>query len=380
MNLQSYNNVDCQNKHFKCTTLIIDKGGRVYGRGYNGFHIISSENTNNIKEWTRIYFKVPIVMVSLQDACCVALGADQKLWFSGSLVQEYPIGAPPIPIGLRQLEIGNDERFVSVVSGYSHSLAVDISGNMWHFGRNTSGQIGSGDSDPVKEFTLNTNIPFKIKSVSASANNSLAIDTRGMVWYFCPKKYVPVPISEMGISGYVDNLNFGSVSCGQRDHYLLVHDGTVFALVNIESAVRNTITDDLCIMSMYNVTDTWGIPKAKSIHPFGKSNIIHCIDNTFWGLGDNRYQQLSPFTNQYSQYLDSRCVQLPIPENYVVSFTGKLYVMFVNTLGELFICGCDHISSIYSVTSFAHSYLKKIQSYQPETISRSKSSSKTSTN
>ena len=74
---------------------------------------------------------------------------------------------------------------VTIDGGYSHNLAVDSKGEVWAWGDNTYGQLGGGtisdSSTPVKVSGLTD-----IVAISAGGSNEggfcLAVDSKGEVW------------------------------------------------------------------------------------------------------------------------------------------------------------------------------------------------------
>lgn len=75
--------------------------------------------------------------------------------------------------------------FTALEAGGSHALAIDEDGNIWGWGRNNHGQVGTGGTNLVSEPTKLT-IPDApaggFISISAGANHSVAVDVDGNVW------------------------------------------------------------------------------------------------------------------------------------------------------------------------------------------------------
>ncbi|NDD83589.1 hypothetical protein EBZ38_04805 [bacterium] len=90
-------------------------------------------------------------------------------------------------------KIGNKNNWVKVCAGNYHSLAIDSSGVLWSFGSNNYGQLGLGDN-------INRNIPTKVSGVwqafedfnfaNLSASGSVGFDDEKFVFnYFDNKQY-----------------------------------------------------------------------------------------------------------------------------------------------------------------------------------------------
>jgi len=76
-----------------------------------------------------------------------------------------------------------DVQIVFVATGHHHTVCVDVDGQVWSFGRNTGGQLGSGE--------LNRFVPSKIevlareakvKHVACGAEHTIAVCTEGRVF------------------------------------------------------------------------------------------------------------------------------------------------------------------------------------------------------
>jgi hypothetical protein len=73
------------------------------------------------------------------------------------------------------------EHAVAIAAGSAHSLALEADGTVWAWGRNDSGQLGSGQRGdrhrPVRVDTLDG-----VTAIAAGASHSLALKADGTVW------------------------------------------------------------------------------------------------------------------------------------------------------------------------------------------------------
>ena len=147
--------------------------------------------------------------------------------------------------------------FVQVSAGSSHSLAVDSGGNVWAWGRNVEGQLGDGTSGaannrnaPVSVCASGSGascVQFNIGttgSVSTGGNHSLAMDSSGNVWAWGRNtsgqlgdgtttnrnRPVAVCVSSSGASCVQFNIGTtGSVSAGNGQSLVVDRFGNVWA-------------------------------------------------------------------------------------------------------------------------------------------------------
>lgn len=98
-----------------------------------------------------------------------------------------------IPIDISK-NFSEGTKIVEISAGYSHSLALDDSGEVWSWGSNISGELGNGESGKNK----NKNTPIRVSSdfggskiiqISAGDSYSIALDDRGRVWAWGTNEY-----------------------------------------------------------------------------------------------------------------------------------------------------------------------------------------------
>ena len=103
-----------------------------------------------------------------------------------------PIAFGPVKVCAAQANPCNQflSGITAVAAGGLHSLAVDIQSNVWAWGNNDSGQLGSNVGNtavPVRNNALFAQLhqlpgPPSVKAIAAGAHHSLALDSRGVVW------------------------------------------------------------------------------------------------------------------------------------------------------------------------------------------------------
>jgi alpha-tubulin suppressor-like RCC1 family protein len=137
----------------------------------------------------------------------VALDFDNNVWVFGNNDRgQLGLGDNfdrPIPkmisfdaLGLPKLN------FKSIVTGESHTVALDINNNVWTFGRNNVGQLGLGDT---RERAIPTMIQphtfglrdFRVKSIYAGSNQTMVIDFNDDVWVFGENNFGQLGVGDM---------------------------------------------------------------------------------------------------------------------------------------------------------------------------------------
>lgn len=121
----------------------------------------------------------------------------------------------------------------SVAAGNQHSLALDNSGNVWAWGANNCGQLGTGDKTerktPVKIGSLSG-----IIAIAANGDHSLALKNDGTVWAWGRNDYgqlgntlksesnTPIQVEETGFT------NVSKIAAGWHHNIALKNDGSLW--------------------------------------------------------------------------------------------------------------------------------------------------------
>lgn len=129
--------------------------------------------------------RVVSVAAGAHHSLCVC--ADGNLWAWGK-ASDHQLGIvaddamAPAPIRVRLPE---DLGVAQVAAGAAHSLAVDVDGGLWSWGRNAHGQLGHGTARPSS--TPRRVLPLRARpviQVSAGAFHSLAVLREGALYAF----------------------------------------------------------------------------------------------------------------------------------------------------------------------------------------------------
>jgi alpha-tubulin suppressor-like RCC1 family protein len=248
-----FNNVVCNNNWFWKEKFLLDFGpseydfvddwkslyknyGSVYAFGFHasgqlGLGEIPGTITPTPTKIPRFNFKT----VSAGMSHTVAIDFNNDVWTFGNnrncqlglndLEERFiPTKIPFDTFGLTDL------KFKDISAGSSHTVALDFDNNVWTFGINISGQLGSGDTE---NRIIPTKIPnLKAQSVVVGANYTLALDFNYNVWTFGQnisgqlglghKRYEMIPTK-------ITNFKFKSFSAGSQHTVVLDFDSNAWS-------------------------------------------------------------------------------------------------------------------------------------------------------
>lgn len=131
----------------------------------------------------------PVVQVAVNYNASYAIGADGSLWAWGSNFNgELGIGSTvnytttPTQVGISNV--------VAVSGGFSHTLALCADGTVWAWGTGNQGQTGTGSTGTFySPQHISPTILHDIRAIACGAYFSLALDASGNVWTWGSNTY-----------------------------------------------------------------------------------------------------------------------------------------------------------------------------------------------
>ncbi|MGE5654412.1 MAG: hypothetical protein ACM3ZQ_09175 [Bacillota bacterium] len=174
--------VDAGGEHF----LALTQDGDVWGWGNtaNG-QIAMDAPTIDDSGWTdpyRLSDLTDIQAIAAGEDHSLALGRDGLVWAwganeHGELGNGYLYGSsrnlPSVVLGLSNV--------AAIAAGSDYSLALRIDGNVYAWGHNDSGQLGSGAWVSTPLYTR-VQLPSVVRNITAGDSHALAVDETGQIW------------------------------------------------------------------------------------------------------------------------------------------------------------------------------------------------------
>ncbi|OAS18363.1 DUF5018 domain-containing protein, partial [Paenibacillus oryzisoli] len=128
--------------------------------------------------------------ISSQQNSSLALDSNQEIWAWGTndsgQFGNGTTNASSTPIKVEVLDGGTPVKFLQVSRGWTHSLALDINGQLWSTGRDGSGELGNGtlgDSLSWNKLTIMDGAAIaSFTKIAALRYTSYALDRNGAIW------------------------------------------------------------------------------------------------------------------------------------------------------------------------------------------------------
>ncbi|WP_309544719.1 VWD domain-containing protein [Alkalilimnicola ehrlichii] len=173
-------------------SLALDLAGRLWSWGENGSGQLGDGSSTARLAPVAVEFDeaegLQITAVAAGDGHSLALDSSGRVWAwgdngrgqlgDGTTTPRFE----PTPVSFSGLE---DGRIIAIAAGQLHSLALDDSGRLWSWGSNNSRQLGDGTTtDRTTPVQVNSDplAGAQIIALSAGSQHNLALDVTGRLW------------------------------------------------------------------------------------------------------------------------------------------------------------------------------------------------------
>jgi len=264
---------------------------------------------------------------------------------------ELGLGNKKLESTPKPIEIFSEIRIISICAGFSHSLALTDSGNVWSWGRNNVGQLGlrnyNNQCSPQQIPGLE-----KIVGISAGTFHNLAVSESGLVSAWGANSW-----GQLGVGDYytrnkpklirrLTDKKIISIYTGAR------HSGAISSL-DVVYAWGNNLCGQLGISSNKNRK------RARPIEKFNGKKVLSIVGGQDWTLAIVDDQVYSWGHNQVGQLglgdFSDRNDPRPIPELSEKKITrlgvGNQYSVAIGESGNVFVWGNNSLGELGNKSS-----------------------------
>lgn len=272
--------------------LALDKDGFVWAWGENEYGQIGNGYDKYVKVPERLELN-NILSLSCYSRHTLASDKNGEVWAWGNAEYgQLGIGEwkdtdnIPFPVKVAGLE-----NIISVEAGGTHSLALDIEGDVWVWGSNKYGELGLGTDIKYSFYPVKNPYLKDIVKISARWGISYALKKDGTVWVWGGNQNIPVMVSNL--------TDVVEISCGDAHCLALTRDGTVWAWGNNYHGQLGNGKNGPNEYSGIPIQ----VPKISniiSIYTGGNTSFAKNKDGKVYGWGCNEYGQLGNGTTNDS--------------------------------------------------------------------------------
>ncbi len=311
----------------------IDTDGALWMFGNNG----NGELGNGTREQSAVPIKVMdnVAAVSCGWEHTAAIQTDGSLWVWGSNSygqigndggsnDEYYMEITDSTYICQTVPVKVMDNVIAVSCGGDFTAAIQADGTLWTWGRNSSGQLGSGGEGDVENSwgTLIHTVPVKVMdnvvAVSCGSIHTGAIQTDGSLWMWGQNRYSRLGNNKQGDSKDQDGWpiqtvpikildNVAAISCGSDHTAALKTDGTMWEWGwngDYQLGVGDRYMAREPFMGIGNVSTI----SCGNAHTAAVQN-----DGSLWMWGSNEYGQLGfeggDYTDRYPRQIVPRQVE-----------------------------------------------------------------------
>jgi alpha-tubulin suppressor-like RCC1 family protein len=173
-------------------SIVLDSEGGLWASGNSFQGVLGFDDTSNRSSFERVTFyassTVPMKAIGSRYLHSLALDINGSVWATGYDSSGQLGGANAIGIPIQEYFDKAPELsgIAKIEAGEQHSLALDGQGKIWVSGLNKHGQLGLGDNNNTYSFQSVTISDLasstKITSIVAGNYHSFAIDSEGKLW------------------------------------------------------------------------------------------------------------------------------------------------------------------------------------------------------
>ena len=321
-NTDNIKSVYCGTSH----TLILKNDGTLWGCGYNGNGELGLGDTTDRTTFTQITTNTDnIKSVYCGESHTIILKNDGTLWGCGNNnCGQLGLG----DTSNRKIFTKITDNVKSVYCGYEHTVIFKNDGTLWGCGNNSSSQLGLGDTSNKTTFTKITTRVDNIKSIYCGSYYTIILKNDGTLWACGNNEHGQLGLGDTNnrktftLIGINTN-NIKSVYCGGSYTLILKNDDTLWGCgLNDEGQLG--LGDKNRRTTFTQITND-----VKLVYGGYSYIIILKNDGTLYGCGDNKYGQLGlkdttdrkTFTQITTNADDIKC----FANDYSIPITIKIY-------------------------------------------------------
>lgn len=228
----------------------------------------------------------------------LALKSDGSLWSWGyNLNGQLGDGAAGTNKSV-PTQVGTLTTWAAVAAGRAHSVALRKDGTLWAWGRNFNGQLGDGTesdrSTPVQVRTSVTTEP-KWSVIATGSNHTVARDTDGNLWAWGQNTAGQLgtgsALNIVRAPGKIEGGPWVAVAAGQLHTLAIRADGALFSWGSNDRGQLGEPGVQRAVPTRVGSETNWSVIAAGDLH-----SIAIKTDGTLWAWGANSEGQLGDGT------------------------------------------------------------------------------------
>ena len=270
-------------------TIILKNDSTLWGCGRNNNSQLGLGDTDQRTLFTQITDNVKSAYCGYEHT--IILKNDNTLWGCGwNSCGQLGLGDTSNRSTFTKIATNTND-IKSVCCGDEHTIILKNDGTLWGCGDNTHGELGLEDIHSINRFKMINTNPGNIKSIHCGDSHTLILQNDGMLWG-CGKN----SSGELGLGDTNDRHiftkitnNVKSACCGNNHTFIIKNDGTLWAC-GLNNHNQLGLGDNTNRTAFTQITTN--ADNVKSVYCELNHTLILKKDGTLWTCGYNYYSEL----------------------------------------------------------------------------------------
>jgi len=329
-----------------------------WGRNNRGQLGLGAAVTTDQKQPLKVPAFEGVAAMALNQNSSMALKTDGTVWSWGENAQgQLGVGGAPEPGSSHTPDLSPRSSptrvpglsgAVAIAVGYRHGLVLMEDGTVRAFGDNSTGQLGDGSSESLRDYAVTVVGLSDVVKVAGGSMHSVALQRDGTVWVWGRNTYGnlgqgtqdaaahPTPVQVPGLTGVTD------IATG-RDHVLALHsDGTVSSW-GLDASGQLGYGELLPDERSATPVKVKGLTDARAVFANANMSYARRVDGTLVSWGQNFNGQLG---NGDTEDTNMPVTSVSLLKGLTTLTPGATHVVSIRDDGKIFTWGWNSRGSL----------------------------------
>ncbi|MDZ4757318.1 MAG: T9SS type A sorting domain-containing protein [Bacteroidota bacterium] len=245
------------------------------------------------------------------------------------------------------IQIGTDDKWVSISVGLTHTLGLKADGTLWAWGYNAYGELGDGTKQTFRRTPIQIGNDSSWISITTGQHFSLGLKADGRLWTWGINNYGQLgdgtDTNRLSPTLIVADSNWVAISAGSFFSHAIKADGTLWGWGNNVYGSVGDGTDTTRKKPVQIGNDNSWVTLSSG----GGQTLAIKADGTLWSWGINTYGEVG---NGNTNHIYSP-VQIGSDNNWVYIYAGFYHSLALKSCGTLWAWGNNSWGAVGDSTS-----------------------------
>lgn len=249
-------------------------------------------------------------------------------------------------------------------AGRQYSLILLTNGTLYSVGLNSNGQLGDGTTtNRLSPVLVKGSFNGNVRTMCAGLTHSLAVEENGNVWAFGENTYgqlgtgstataVSTPVL---VGGIIANQSVIGVSCGNFHSIALLRNGTIVAWGrNVNAMLGDGTTTDRYLPQTTFLTGLLYTKKAVLVAAGCWYTMALAEDGVVYRWGYNSNGELAPLSMSTYKYFPEQLNVAPFSTQVITHIAAAAHTAYIISNDKLYATGANHQGQVGVTSSYGN--------------------------